>query len=114
VSSFVVRRWDVQPAPYDQAPPHVHERGDEAFCIVEGIVEVVLGWDRLTLGAGDHLVVPAGTRHTFAVPGPDPARLYAVMTEEIDALIGALHNPQLVAELGIDEVWRRYDSHVVE
>ena len=107
---FVIRRWDLMPYPGDQAPRHVHNSGDEAFCVFEGSLEVVLGKERRVLGPGDVAMVPAGTVHTFATHGDRVVRMIAVMSPEVDALVEALHAPS-----GDDaaEVWARYDSEIV-
>ncbi len=94
MADFVVRRWDLTPYPGDQAPPHVHHKGDEAFCVVEGQLEVLIGDTRRTLSAGGHVVVPAGTvQASFATVGDETVRVMVVMTPQIDALVRALHQP---------------------
>jgi mannose-6-phosphate isomerase-like protein (cupin superfamily) len=69
----------------------VHDRGDEAFCALRGRLRVLVGEAWVELGPGEHVMVPAGTRHTFATAGEDGARVLVVMTPEIDDLIKALH-----------------------
>jgi quercetin dioxygenase-like cupin family protein len=110
VADFVVRRWDLAPYPGDQAPPHIHHKGDEAFCVVSGQLEVLVGDRRRTLGPGDHVVVPAGTIHTFATVGDETARVMVVMTPQIDALVQALHTP---GQGDWDSVWEQFDSEMV-
>ena len=110
VADFVVRRWDLRPYPGDQAPPHIHHKGDEAFCVVDGQLEVLCGTTRHRLGAGDYLVVPAGTVHTFATVDGVGARVIVVMTPQIDALVQALHQPHVG---DWTELWDRYDSELV-
>jgi quercetin dioxygenase-like cupin family protein len=91
MADFVIRRWQL--AHYDgyQAPLHIHDRGDEAFCVLDGQLRVLLGGDWIELGPGEHVTVPAGIAHTFATAGPGGADVLAVMTPEIDALVTALH-----------------------
>jgi quercetin dioxygenase-like cupin family protein len=91
MTDFVVERWDLDPYPGDQAPPHIHHQSDEAFGVVSGRIEVLIGDERRELSAGDLVVVPAGTVHTFATVGDEPVRMYCVMTPQVDALIRALH-----------------------
>jgi quercetin dioxygenase-like cupin family protein len=107
---FVVRRWDLQPYPGDQAPAHIHRSGDEAFCVVEGTLEVLVGQERRVLGPGDVAVVPAGTVHTFATHGDRVVRMIAVMSPEVDALVQALHEPP---DGDVSAIWARHDSEVV-
>lgn len=112
MSDFVVRRWDLAPYPGDQAPPHVHLESDEAFCVLNGQLEVLVGTGRRVLEAGDFVVVPAGTTHTFATVGDTPVSLLAIMTPEVDALVESLH------AAGSDEersgLWARYRSAIVK
>jgi uncharacterized cupin superfamily protein len=111
MSDFVIRRWDLKPHPGDQAPPHVHYRSDEAFCVLSGRLEVLVGDTRRVLGPGDHVTVPAGTTHTFATVGELEAQILVVMTPEVDELIGALHGAATDAERAA--VWARYHSEPV-
>lgn len=112
MNDFVVRRWDLEPHPGDQAPPHVHHRSDEAFCVLGGRLEVLVGGTRRILEQGDHLTVPAGTTHTFATVGTAGAQVLVVMTPEVDALVEALHAAPTEEERSA--VWARYHSAVVE
>ncbi len=51
-------------------PPHVHKGREEAFYIVEGTFNFVLGHDHVEGTKGAFVVVPRGTRHGFtAGPG---------------------------------------------
>ena len=93
MADFVIRRWDLAHYPGDQAPPHVHHRSDEGFCVLRGRLEVLMGDERRIITAGDHLVVPAGMTHTFATVDPPGADILAIMTPEIDDLVTALHAP---------------------
>lgn len=111
MTDFVIRRWDLEPYPGDQAPPHVHRRSDEAFCVLEGQLEVLVGDTRHLLGPGDYLTVPAGTTHTFATVGTTGVRVLVVMTPEVDELIAALHGAATDEERA--GVWAKYNSAVV-
>ncbi len=111
MNDFVVRRWDLAPYPGDQAPPHIHHGGDEAFCVVEGQLEVLVGDERQLLGPGDVAYVPAGTVHTFATKGSEVSRVIVIMTPQIDALVQALHQPH---DGDWADVWARHNSEVVQ
>jgi len=111
MGDFVIQRWDLDPYPGDMAPPHVHHASDEGFCVLDGRLEVLVGRERRVLGPGEHVVVPAGTTHTFATVGDAPVSVLAVMTEEIDALVAALHQVSTPAER--DAVWARFRSSPV-
>ncbi|MFC6021947.1 cupin domain-containing protein [Plantactinospora solaniradicis] len=112
MGDFVIRRWELAPIPEDQAPPHVHHGSDEAFCVLSGRLEVLLGDVRQVLGEGEYLVVPAGTTHTFATVGDTGARILAVMTPEVDALVDALHSAGSEEERAA--VWAAHNSAVVD
>lgn len=112
VSDFVLRRWDVEPYPGDQAPPHVHHRSDEAFCVLRGRLEVLVGDTRRVLEQGEYLTIPAGTTHTFATVDTAGAQVLVVMTREVDELVRALHTASTDEERV--NVWARYNSEVVE
>jgi quercetin dioxygenase-like cupin family protein len=46
-------------------PPHIHLRQEERFLMTEGRLEARRGRERLELGPGDEVRIPAGTAHTF-------------------------------------------------
>lgn len=107
MNDFVIRRWRLEPYPQPQAPLHVHERGDEGFIVLEGRLDVTCDTDVTRLGAGEFVIVRAGTPHTFATVDGDGATVLATMTPEIDALVRALHE---VDPDERDAVWARYHS----
>ena len=112
MNDFVLRRWDLEPYPGDQAPPHLHHRSDEAFCVLRGRIEVLVGDTRRVLEQGEYLTVAAGTIHTFATVDTGGAQVLVVMTREVDELIQALH----AASSDVDraDLWARYNSEVVK
>ena len=111
MADFVIREWNLEPYPGDQAPPHVHHGSDEAFYVLDGEIEVLDGAERRILAAGELAVIPAGTVHTFANRGPGQTRILVVMTPEIDALITALHRGQTGP--AAEAIWARYNASVV-
>lgn len=66
---------EVRVEPGGDVPPHLHPRHDERFEVVEGDVRFTVGRRRMRASAGEHLVVPAGTRHAFKNTGSTPATL---------------------------------------
>jgi quercetin dioxygenase-like cupin family protein len=112
VPDFVVRRWELDPYPGDQAPRHVHHGSDEAFCVIGGLLDVQLGDERRRLTPGEFLVVPAGTVHTFATVNDTPAVVLAVMTPEVDQLVTALHAASREQERA--QTWARYNSSLAD
>jgi quercetin dioxygenase-like cupin family protein len=107
---FVIRRWDLTPHPFPQAPLHVHDGGDEGFVVLTGQLDVTLGTDVRRLGPGEFVVVPAGTAHTFATVDDIAASILVTMTPQIDALVRELHQ---VPEDERHLVWARHNSRPV-
>lgn len=108
VDDFVLRRWELAHYPGDQALPHVHRRSSEAFVVLSGRLEVLVGDERRVLEAGDHVTIPPGTVHTFATIDPSGAAVIAVMTPEVDELVADLHKPMTDAERA--DLWERHHS----
>jgi len=107
VADFVIREWTLPPHDGDQAPLHLHHRGDEAFYVLEGRIDVQDGDTRHRLEAGQMHVVEAGSVHTFATADPDqPVRVLVVMTPEIDQLIQRLHED----DVDRTAVWAEHHS----
>jgi len=90
-------------------PPHVHRNEDEAFYVLEGELEFLLGdrWTRVAPGAS--VFGPRGVPHTFRNVGAASSRVLAVLTpagferffEEVDRLAAAgPPPPQQLIELG--------------
>ena len=108
MADFVIERWDLEPYPGDQAPPHVHYGSQEAFCVLSGKLDVRHGTETRRLAEGDYLVIPAGTVHTFATVGPQPSRILVVMSPDVQALIVDLHAAGSPQER--DAAWARHNS----
>jgi mannose-6-phosphate isomerase-like protein (cupin superfamily) len=58
-------------------PPHIHHREDEAFWVLEGDLEVVVGENRF--GAGSFVHLPKGVLHSCQNVGAGPARFLTLM-----------------------------------
>ena len=50
-------------------PPHIHPGEDEAFCVLDGEVTVLIGDRTITATAGSFAFVPRGMVHTFSNRG---------------------------------------------
>ena len=64
------------------APPplHVHDAEEEAFYVLDGMLDLHLG-DRITkAGPGAFCLVPRGTAHTFNSIGETPARILVIIS----------------------------------
>lgn len=106
MADFVLREWTLQPFDADQAPPHVHHRGDEAFYVLEGQLAVLDGDQRILLGVGEFHIVAAGSVHTFATVGQHAVRTLVVMTPEIDDLVRELHS----GAADMEAIWAKHHS----
>ena len=108
--AFVLRRWELEPLPVPQAPLHVHDRGDEGFIVLNGLLDVTLGSDVRRLEPGEFVLVEAGTPHTFATVDDVATSVLVAMTPDVDALVRELHQ---VPEDERPLVWARHKSRMV-
>jgi quercetin dioxygenase-like cupin family protein len=60
---------------FEGVDPHTHDDLVDAFLVLEGKVDFVVGDEVRRAGPGSFLAAPPGTRHGFSNPGPDPLRL---------------------------------------
>jgi mannose-6-phosphate isomerase-like protein (cupin superfamily) len=84
--SFVI--FEASPPPGVPGPPqHVHREYDEAWYIVDGEVEFVLGTDTHVCPSGSVVFAPRGTAHCFRNRGPASARMLVLATPPILPLV---------------------------
>ncbi len=60
-------------------PPHLHEREDEAFYVLDGELTVQCGQERWTAGPGGFVFAPRQVVHTFTT-GRDGVRMLQLTT----------------------------------
>jgi len=65
--------------PQGEAPLHVYHREDEAFWVLEGELEILVGEDTFRASAGSFVRLPKGVRHTYKNVGMRPARVLALI-----------------------------------
>lgn len=65
--------------PGGEAPPHIHHREDEAFWVLAGELEVVVGKETFGASAGSSVHLPRGVIHTYKNTGATPARFLTLM-----------------------------------
>jgi uncharacterized cupin superfamily protein len=88
-------------------PPHSHPSTLEAFFVLEGEVEFLLGTDLVRRGPRSFVLVPRGLAHTFANRRPVPARLLVLHAPAMDAYFEDLQalwagdEPDPAAELAL-------------
>ena len=69
---------DTTTAPGQGTPPHLQRDDAEAFYVLEGEYEFVLGEQNLTRGPGSFIFVPRGMPHGFRNAGAAPARMLII------------------------------------
>jgi quercetin dioxygenase-like cupin family protein len=60
------------------APPHRHDGVEEVIVVLEGRARIHVGSEETQLGAGESVILPAGSRHGFTNVGTDSLRILAV------------------------------------
>jgi mannose-6-phosphate isomerase-like protein (cupin superfamily) len=60
---------------FEGVDPHTHDDLVDAFLVLDGQVDFVVGDKVRRAGLGSFLAAPPGTRHGFSNPGPEPLRV---------------------------------------
>lgn len=106
--------FESSPPPGRPGPaPHLHRSYDEAWFIIEGVVEFLLDGQRERLGAGGFVFVPRGVVHSFSNPGPEQARMLVVGSNPTQVMVeevGRLAEAGQLSPDTITQVYRRHDS----
>ncbi|WP_433250599.1 cupin domain-containing protein [Streptosporangium sp. CA-135522] len=101
----------------DGAGPHYHTLSSEAFYVLGGAMEFLLG-DRLTTVAeGDFIVVPPRVPHAFGAAAGSTAEVLVVMTPGVERFgyfrhLGRVARGQESRD-SLSAVQERYDVHFV-
>ena len=93
------------------APLHSHDRDDEAWYVLDGVLAFRVGEAEVEVPAGGAIVVPRGTVHTFWNPSPEPARYLIVMSATIHRLVEALHDPE--GQKDMSALFREHHSTLI-
>lgn len=67
--------WTEVTPPGGGPPPHLHEREDEVFYVLEGRAEFLVDNEWRPAGSGAVAFLPRGSRHTFRNPGPGDLKM---------------------------------------
>ena len=91
--SFVIADWTDSGSHPGRpiAGLHLHRSDDEAWFVLEGRLGFRVGDEEREVAAGESILVPRGTPHSFWNASTAPARYLLVMTPRIHRLIEALH-----------------------
>jgi len=65
--------------PQGEVTPHIHYREDEAFWVLEGELEILVGEDTFRADAGSFIHLPKGVWHAYKNVGMRPARFLTLM-----------------------------------
>jgi len=80
--------------PQGDPPPHIHHREDEAFRVLEGELEVLVGENKFKAGAGSFVHLPKGVLHSYQNVGTGPARLLTLMVPAgLERFVEEVGNP---------------------
>jgi mannose-6-phosphate isomerase-like protein (cupin superfamily) len=91
--------WEMTaPAAAPGPPPHIHEREDEAFYILEGELTFQIGDRTVNASPGTFAFAPRGLIHKFSNPGSKPAK--ALVIASPGGFEKALEEMSAVASLG--------------
>ena len=93
--SFVIAEWGDPGATSRERPIaglHLHRSDDEAWYVLSGRLGFQVGEDVVEVPAGDSILVPRGTPHSFWNAVPEPTRYLLVMTPRIHHLVQELHS----------------------
>ncbi|MFE2925012.1 cupin domain-containing protein [Streptomyces goshikiensis] len=71
-------------------PPHVHERHEEAFRVLEGELTLDVDERTLVLGQGDYAVVPRGAVHRPYNTGPVEVRFLFITSPALDGFFAEM------------------------
>ncbi len=80
-------------------PAHRHVGNDEAYFVLDGVVEFHVGDDLCTGSNGMFLLVSAGEAHTFGNTSAKSARLLVIHTPALDAYFADLERLWSAAEI---------------
>lgn len=81
-------------APHGDSPPlHVHHTEDEIFHILAGDLRFRVGDEELRAGAGETLLAPRGTPHTYRVESEQGRWLVITARGDFERLVRAFSRP---------------------
>lgn len=66
-------------------PAHRHTGNDEAYFVLDGLVQFQIADEAFDAGPETFVLVPAGEAHTFGNTGGEPARLLVLHAPALDA-----------------------------
>ncbi len=67
------------------APTHFHNDADEIIVVLDGLLDIWIGDERLRVGPNHTVSLPAGVPHGFVAVGSGPARILAFLPQSGEA-----------------------------
>ncbi len=100
------------------APVHFHTRATEFFHVTAGRLDVLVGDEVHTLGAGDFIAVPPGVKHAFAPAAGHTASVFVGFTPGMGRfdyyrLLGRVHAGEATVQ-DIKDSSATYDNHYAQ
>jgi quercetin dioxygenase-like cupin family protein len=71
---------DLSVVPGGGTPPHIHQREDESFHLLEGTLTIQVGGDTMTASPGDFVYLPRGIAHSFKNTGDAIAKALVLVS----------------------------------
>jgi quercetin dioxygenase-like cupin family protein len=85
---------------HDSPPLHVHRTEDELFQILEGEFHFHIGQQQRRCTAGDVLLIPKGTPHTYRIESPSGGHWITVTTQgDFERFVRAFSRPAAQPDL---------------
>lgn len=86
----VTEQWMAQG---DSPPLHRHQREDEVFHILDGVMRFKVGAAEVTAHAGETLLAPKGVPHSFRIESPRAHFLTITVGGDFEAMVREMSRP---------------------
>ncbi len=90
--------------PGNEPPPHVHEREDELYYVLEGQVDAYAGREVFSAGPGDCFFFPRGTPHGFVIRSQQLRVLGLISPAGFEKYFRAMSSPAEKLDLPPDAI----------
>lgn len=106
--------FEVEVPPGEGPPPHVHDREDEFFRILEGRFAFWCNGEHVELETDGMLIVPRGAVHRFQNVGSSAGRLMCIMTPGgFEGFFAAVAEEKPASPAAIDDLASRFSLRFV-